>query len=185
MLRNSLAALVATACLVSTMQLPASAAFEAYLKVKGAKQGEIKGSVTKKGQEDTIEAFSVDHEIVSPRDPQSGLPTGQRMHKPLTVKIAIDKATPLLWNAMVNNESLPEVTLDFYAPGAGGQVAQAFSIKLTNAVIAEMHLHTGPVAQASMQKLESYEEVAFTYQKIEWTWQQGNVRAADDWQSRP
>jgi hypothetical protein len=24
------------------------------------------------------------HEIVSPRDPASGLPTGKRMHKPLT-----------------------------------------------------------------------------------------------------
>lgn len=28
----------------------------------------------------------VEHKIVSPRDPQSGLPTGQRMHKPFRVE---------------------------------------------------------------------------------------------------
>ena len=36
---------------------------------------------------------------VSPRDPQSGLPTGQRMHKPFVITKEIDKATPLLYIA--------------------------------------------------------------------------------------
>ena len=28
------------------------------------------------------------------------------------------------------------------------------------------------------------EEVAFTYQKIEWIWKDGNVMAMDDWEAR-
>jgi bacteriocin-like protein len=32
--------------------------------------------------ESTTEVIAVSHEIVSPRDPASGLPTGKRMHKP-------------------------------------------------------------------------------------------------------
>jgi hypothetical protein len=34
------------------------------------------------------------HEIVSPRDPQSGLPTGKRMHKPMVITKELDAAAP-------------------------------------------------------------------------------------------
>ncbi|HZF48038.1 MAG TPA: type VI secretion system tube protein Hcp, partial [Polyangiaceae bacterium] len=57
-------------------------ALNAYLKLKGQTQGEIKGSVTQKGREGKIMVIAVSHEIMSPRDPASGLPTGKRMHKP-------------------------------------------------------------------------------------------------------
>lgn len=33
-------------------------------------------------------------EVVSPRDPASGLPTGKRMHKPLTITKELDKMSP-------------------------------------------------------------------------------------------
>ena len=52
-------------------------ALNAYLKMKGQKQGEIKGSVTQKGRENKIMVIAVNHEITSPRDPASGLPTGR------------------------------------------------------------------------------------------------------------
>ncbi len=32
-------------------------------------------------------------------------------------------------------------------------------------------------------KYAEYEEVAFTYQKIEWTWMDGGITAMDDWES--
>ncbi|HNC96714.1 MAG TPA: type VI secretion system tube protein Hcp, partial [Myxococcota bacterium] len=57
-------------------------ALQAYLTLKGQKSGEVKGSVTQKGREGKIGVIAVSHSIVSPRDPQSGLPTGQRQHKP-------------------------------------------------------------------------------------------------------
>jgi type VI secretion system secreted protein Hcp len=34
------------------------------------------------------------HEIVSPRDTASGLPSGKRQHKPFTITKEIDKSTP-------------------------------------------------------------------------------------------
>ena len=72
-------------------------ALNAYLKLKGQKQGEIKGSVTQKGREDKIMVIAVSHEIISPRDPASGLPTGKRMHKPFVITKELDKshAAPL------------------------------------------------------------------------------------------
>ncbi|HVK67514.1 MAG TPA: type VI secretion system tube protein Hcp, partial [Polyangium sp.] len=44
-------------------------ALNAYLRLKGQKQGEIKGSVTQKGRENSIMIIAVSHEIMSPRDP--------------------------------------------------------------------------------------------------------------------
>jgi type VI secretion system secreted protein Hcp len=32
-------------------------------------------------------------------------------------------------------------------------------------------------------KLAEYEEIAFTYQKIIWTWKDGGIEAQDDWES--
>jgi type VI secretion system secreted protein Hcp len=34
-----------------------------------------------------------------------------------------------------------------------------------------------------LARLETYEEVAFVYQRIEWTWIDGGLVAADDWES--
>lgn len=50
-------------------------ALNAYLKLKGQKQGDIKGSVTQKGRENKIMVIAVSHEVVSPRDMASGLPS--------------------------------------------------------------------------------------------------------------
>jgi hypothetical protein len=36
-------------------------------------------------------------EIVSPRDSASGLPTGKRQHKPLTITKELDRSSPLLF----------------------------------------------------------------------------------------
>jgi type VI secretion system secreted protein Hcp len=32
-------------------------------------------------------------------------------------------------------------------------------------------------------RLDTFEEVAFRYEKIEWTWTDGDVSATDDWLS--
>ena len=60
-------------------------ALNAYLKLKGQKQGDIKGSVTQKGREGKIMVIAASHDVLSPRDAASGLPTGKRMHKPFVI----------------------------------------------------------------------------------------------------
>jgi type VI secretion system secreted protein Hcp len=90
-------------------------ALNAYLTIKGAVQGQIKGSVTQKGREGQIAVYAYHHEVISPRDSASGLPTGKRQHKPLSITKEIDKSTPLLLRVLVTNEVLTEVVLHFLA----------------------------------------------------------------------
>src|SRR6478672_10887733 len=91
-------------------------ALNAYLKLKGAKQGPIEGSVTQKGREKKIMVIAVSHEIVSPRDPASGLPTGKRMHKPFVITKELDKSSPILYQVLCTNENVSEWTLEFWTP---------------------------------------------------------------------
>ena len=164
-------------------------ALNAYLRLKGAKQGDIKGSVTQKGREGRIAVIAVSHEIVSPRDAASGLPTGKRQHKPLVITKELDKASPLLRAALVSNESLTSVTLDFFSAKAPGPAAGAglevndFTISLTNASIASIEMVMPNNKNPDLAKLATYEEIAFTYQKITWTWNDGGITASDDWES--
>jgi type VI secretion system secreted protein Hcp len=153
----------------------ADAALNAYLKLKGQKQGTIKGGVTKAGREGAIEIIAVSHEITSPRDAASGLPTGKRMHKPFVITKQIDKSSPLLASALVNNENIPTWELSVYQPSAKGQEAMAYTIKLTDASIAAIRLLVD-------DKGNMTEEVTFTYKKIEWTWVDGGITSEDDWQ---
>lgn len=158
-------------------------ALNAYLKLKGQKSGEIKGSVTQKGREGKIMVIAVSHEIVSPRDAASGLPTGKRMHKPFVITKELDKSSPLLYNVLVNNENLTEWTLEFWQPSATGAEKQHYTIKLTNANIATIDFRMANNKHPDLMKFSEYEEVAFTYQKIEWTWNDGGISASDDWEA--
>ena len=158
-------------------------ALNAYFKLKGQKSGEIKGSVTQKGREGTVMVIATSHEVISPRDPASGLPTGKRMHKPFVVTKEIDKASPVLYNVLVNNENLTEAVLTFWRPSPTGAEQQHYTIKLTNANIAYINHRMPNNKNTELMKFETYEEVAFTYQKIEWTWMDGGITAMDDWES--
>jgi type VI secretion system secreted protein Hcp len=165
-------------------------ALNSYLKLKGQKSGEVKGSVTQKGREGKIMVIAVSHEIVSPRDPASGLPSGKRMHKPMVITKEMDKSSPILYNLLVNNENIPEWELQFWSPhsfkGGAAQVGteqQHYTIKLTNANIASISFRMANNKHPDLMKFNEYEEIAFTYQKIEWTWTDGGITALDDWES--
>jgi type VI secretion system secreted protein Hcp len=163
-------------------------ALNAYLKVKGQKQGEIKGSVTQKGRENSILVVAVDHSIISPRDPASGLPTGKRMHKPFKITKEVDKASVPLYSALISNENLPEWELKFWKPKTSskagtGVAVQYFTIKLTNANVASINLVKPNTQDPNLRPFTDYEEVEFTYQKIEWIWTDGGITAMDDWEA--
>jgi type VI secretion system secreted protein Hcp len=178
-------------------------ALNAYLILKGQKQGNINGSVTLKGRENTIALHAASHAIVTPRDPQSGLPTGQRMHKPFVVTKEIDKSSPLIYQAMVTNENLTSVQILYWAAslpaaslpaiplpvapipvGLAGTEKQIYSITLTNANIAEIDHRMYNNTDANLANMPVQEEISFTYQKIQWTWADGSVTSGDDWEAR-
>jgi type VI secretion system secreted protein Hcp len=116
----------------------------AYLALTGARQGVIKGDVTAKGREGTIAVTAIAHEIMTPIDAPTGAVTGRRQHKPITITMVIDQATPKLYRALVTNEELTAAKMTFWRPSADGSGTEVlyFAIVLTNALIVDVILKT-------------------------------------------
>jgi type VI secretion system secreted protein Hcp len=159
----------------------------AFLTLTGQKQGQIKGSVTQKGREGTIEVIAVSHSILSPRDAASGLPSGKRMHKPLIITKELDMATPALLSAVTSNENISKWELNFFLTAYNdrtqsvGTEMNNYVIKLTNASICSYDFRGPNNKHPDLMKFKEYEEVAFVYEQIEWTWIKGGITSGDSW----
>ncbi len=171
------AALVLLAPTATSSQQSYGSGDSLYLSIKGATQGTITGGVNQNPVKGWIAVDSWVHEIVSPRDAASGLPTGKRQHKPIVITKSIDKATPKLYQALANNENLTTVELRFYGPSATGASANYFTVKLQNANIASIRNFKDETLDREV------EMVSLTYQKITWIWVDGGITAEDDWES--
>jgi type VI secretion system secreted protein Hcp len=158
-------------------------ALNAYLVIEAEKTGAVAGSVTQKGREKSIMVIAANHEIRSPRDQASGLPTGKRQHGPLVITKEVDKASPLLYNILVNNENVKKWKLQFWRPSPAGTEQMVYAIELENANIAGIKMIMPNNKHPELMKFAEYEEVQFTYQKITWTWTDGGITAMDDWES--
>lgn len=158
-------------------------ALNAYLTLTGETQGDIKGSVTQAGREDSIMVIGFSHEITSPRDVASGLPTGKRQHKPLVITKEIDAATPLLMSILVNNENITELKIKFWRPSAQGKEEQFYTVELTNASIANISQEMLNNKYPENMQHKEMEHVSFCYQKIIWTFEDGGITAEDDWEA--
>ena len=158
-------------------------ALNAYMKVTGETQGEIQGETTQKGRENLIMLDEVRHEIVSPRDAASGLPTGKRQHKPFVVVGEMGKHSPLLLLALTNNEVLTNVKVDFWRPHSSGKEVMYYTVELTNASVAWIRNYMQNVRDPRYRQFLHYEEIGFAYQKIVWNSLTGGTTAEDDWES--
>jgi type VI secretion system secreted protein Hcp len=165
---------------VNRQQLPD--VVQIYMTVKGARSGDIQGPVTLNARQGSIQILGFSHEISSPRDPASGLPTGKHLHLPLIVAKPLDQSTPLLYNILATNENLPTVTLKFWS-NSSGMDKNIFTIILTNANIARIQSQSPNQQSAMPINNTHYELISFTYQKIEWTWVDSGSTSTDEWNS--
>ena len=159
-------------------------ALYAYLQLKGQKTGQVTGSVTQKGREGRILVEAVSHEVLTPRDPATGMASGKRIHKPITVQKPLDRSSPVLYQMLVNNETITQWELQFWTPqikaaGGTGAEVQHYTVRLTNAHIVDIRFSHNAI-DAVLGKLAEQEEVSFTYQRIEWIWVDGGITAFDD-----
>jgi len=151
------------------------------MKVEGQKQGWIKGNIvsTWKGAADEIELLYWQHAVVSPRDAQSGLATGRRMHQAVEAVGKLTKAAPLLFNAICTNECLKKVTINCWSQGKAGMgqtVAVFYVVEMVNANLSEFE-HVVEEGDGSL-----FYRMKFTFEKITYTWKDGGITAEDTWE---
>ena len=77
-----------------------------FMNLEGESQGKIEGSSQITGREGAILVQAVDHTIEIPKSPQTGLPTGKRVHLPMTVTKEIDKSSLLMQKMLWFSQAL-------------------------------------------------------------------------------
>jgi type VI secretion system secreted protein Hcp len=158
-------------------------ALPAHLTLTGERQGAIKGSCDQSGREDTILVQAFNHDVSIPRDPQTGLATGKRVHHPLTVLKAFDKSSPLLYMALTTGEHMKNVEIKWYRIDPMGKEEHYFTIKLEDAVIVSIQPWMKNCLDPTFGHLGHMEEVSFTYRKVMWRWEPDGVESEDDWRA--
>jgi type VI secretion system secreted protein Hcp len=139
-------------------------AHQAFMTIKGQKQGQFKGQpIPHKDGDKWIEILAFQMGVQSPRDAASGLPSGKRQHQPLTITKERGAATPQIWQALWNNEILQSVELHFVRSGGTGQEAVYQTIHLTNATISHFENYSGPLPPSSPSG-HGHENVTFQYE---------------------
>ena len=144
--------------------------------IKGQKQGQIKGEVVQRGREQWFQLYSYRHEIISPRDSASGLPTGKRQHKPIVITRRAGTGSASFMNLLTTNENITELKIMFFQVKPGGVEESYQTVSLLNANLAGFR-------QFDMPGVGLMEELSFTYQKITVT-SGGNIISEDEWSSR-
>jgi len=152
-----------------------------HMTLEGTKQGKIDGSCDMQGREKTILVEAMNHEVYIPRDTQSGLATGKRVHQPLVVTKFYDKASPKLYQALCTGEHMKNVTLKWYRISAQGSEEHYFTHKLEDAIVVSVKAWMPNALDKEKENYSHMEDVAFTYRKITWTWVIDGIEAQDSW----
>ena len=152
-----------------------------HMEIEGKKQGKIEGDCDMEGREGTILVYAMDHTIHIPRDPQSGLPSGKRIHSPLVVDKEIDKASPMIYQALCSGEQLKTVTIKKYRIDPMGSEEHYFTITLNDAIIVEVSPYMPIAFVKENEPYRHMEKVSFTYSEIKWTHEVDKKEAGDSW----
>ena len=162
----------------------------AYLHIEGENQGLITegansmASMGNRYQEEHVDEITVqafDHCITVPRDPQSGQPSGQRVHEALVITKIFAQTSPKLFAALTSGERLPTMKLKWYRTSMTGQQEHYFTHEIIDAMIVDIKTIMPNAQDPEMAHFTHSEEISFTYRKITWTHEVAGTSGSDDW----
>ena len=144
-------------------------ATHSYLSITGNTMGLISagcstqdsiGNKCQAGHTDQILVLSVDHQMTSISN------TAHATHNPLIITKPIDKASPLLAEALTTREVLT-CELDLYRTTSAGGMEKYYSIRIDGARIVALNLDV-PHA-VLLNDVDATEQIALRYDGIVWT----------------
>jgi len=150
------------------------------LKIVGENQGEIEGACDIPSREGSMLVYEVDHCVELPTD-NRGVSSGRRLHRPLTVTKEIDKASPMILQALCTGERLSEVCLEYYRIDEVGTEELYYTVMLSNALVSKVKPWVPNSLDATKTGFRHMEDISFIYEKIRWTWELDGIEYEDVW----
>jgi type VI secretion system Hcp family effector len=156
-------------------------AYHGYLSITGQKQGLISagcssqesiGNKCQIAHVDEIMVLSFDHHMFNAEN------SNHATHVPVTITKNIDKATPLLAQALANREVV-NCELTFYRVSKFGAQEKFFTVKLKECLISNQLMDIPHVTSDS--DAEPQEHVSIRYRDITWTHHLANTSGWASW----
>lgn len=107
-------------------------AYQYYVRIKGTKQGTIRGDSKKPNRHDWIEIVGFEWGMEPPVYAKSDTVSGKRQHQPVVINKPAGASTPLLVQAWQTQEPLSEVVIEGTDEGSESVVSR---VVLTQAQI--------------------------------------------------
>ena len=152
-----------------------------YLKASGA---DIKGDSTQTslGREGSIECVYYEQAVKTAREAGSGMATGRRQYEPLLIRKRIDKSSPLLCKALVENQVI-EAKFKFFRPNptGDGTTEQFYTVEIKQGRIASQKQIVPDTIVPATATDPALEEITFVFHTISWTYTNGGVTHEDTW----
>lgn len=156
-------------------------AIPAYCWIKDDQGNEIEGSVTIDGRLGSIEVIGFEHEVRIPTDSDSGALTGTRKHEPMVLTKAFDSASPYLYKACANGQTLKQLTLLWYKIDESGTEREYFRHVLEDVKITSIQPLMHNTKDLEKERYPHLESVMVRYGRITWTYADGNIEFSDSW----
>lgn len=155
-----------------------------FLKSNGKEiQGE--SSISTLDREHAIECLSFEDSVRTAREKSTGMATGRRTFEPVRFTKRIDKSSPLLAQALCDNEEI-EATFKFYRPSplGDGTTEHFFSVELSGARVSHIHRRSPDTIDPASAELPPLEEVGLVFHDIIWTYESTGAAYKDNWREQ-
>jgi type VI secretion system secreted protein Hcp len=144
-------------------------AVQAYVKIKGTKQGQFKGEgvQSKIAGTGAIPLVRFSSDATAPRDVATGQASGKRQWQPIRITKEWGAASPQLLQAMTQNEILSNVVFEFYRADPSGKQSLHYRITLQNATVSSVHSYVDLTVPAGTPfGGHELEDLELTFQSI-------------------
>jgi type VI secretion system secreted protein Hcp len=154
-----------------------------YLKANGQ---DVKGESSQEslGRKDSIECTYYEHRVITAREAGSGMASGRRQYEPLVIRKRIDKSSPLLMKALVENQKVDGVFKFFRpSPKGDGTTQQFYTVEIKDGRVASLRSIVPDTIVPASSTEPPLEEISFVFNTIKWTYMEGGVSHEDTWKA--
>jgi type VI secretion system Hcp family effector len=151
--------------------------------VDGGQQGKFRGDNQQQNQ-DRMGVLATTMEVSTATDAASGMVRGRRQHQPFIVKKLAGASSPQFLQALISNELLKKVTVEFTGINQNGEQMTTYVITLENVRVAGLKQYAATPENVSvksgMMSTALFDEIKLVYQKITVESLTGKTMATDD-----
>ena len=106
------------------------------------------------------------------------------IHTPFLFTKEIDSSSPYLYKAVTTGQTLKSAEFKWYRINDAGQEVEYFNTKLENVKLVKVNPKMHDIKDPAFEKHNHLEQIELRYEKITWTYKDGNIIHSDSWNER-